>query len=374
MSDLLHSKSEQKFSAFSSAEIELIKNEIDIYVEALKNQDSQQAKNKISDERFGIVLNSILHVAAKFGHALAVADILKIADGDKLILDIRNSNSLTPLHVASIRGDVEIVDLLLDAGCDPSAQTSLAKRQWRPIHYAAQHGHLEIIEMLIAAGVDKEVKTFFQLTPLVIAAEFGQIEVLQYFIKLKADLSVKTSDENNNMNALHYATIHGGSLCVEELLKAGIKRNEHVTSGLDALDFAARNDNAEILKILIKWGVGDLDHALFVAKENNSGEAIRVLNEVISCKKDLFNKSKLSAAQDNIIAGLKGFDEKNLYEARVILSDNVALNAHGVLALTANTGFFVKSKKSLKGFCLENGLFKLSEELIRLEKIALMVA
>ena len=57
-------------------------------------------------------------------------------------------------------------------------------------------------------------------------------------------------------------------------------------------------------------------------------------------------------------------------EARIILSDDIALNAYGILALTVDVGFFVKSKKSLKGFCLENGLFKLSEELMRLKKIA----
>ena len=62
-------------------------------------------------------------------------------------------------------------------------------------------------------------------------------------------------------------------------------------------------------------------------------------------------------------------DEKTLHEAKIILSDDIALNAYGILAMTANIGLFVKSKKSLKGFCLENGLFKLSEELMRLERV-----
>ena len=224
MSDLLHNKSEQKVADFSNSEIALIKNEINIFVETLKNMGREEAKNKINDDRFGIALNSILHVAVKFDEVAAVSDLIKIAAGDKLILNIRNANSHAPLHLAAIRGNAEIVDLLLDAGCDANPQSSMARRQWRPIHYAAQHGHLEIVKMLIAAGVEKEVKTFFQLTPLMIAAEFGQLEVLQYFIKMKADLNVRTSDENNNMNALHYAVIDGSASCVETLLKAGIKR------------------------------------------------------------------------------------------------------------------------------------------------------
>lgn len=369
MSNLLHNKSQQKVSDFSNQEIELIKNEINIFVEALKNMGGQEAKNKINDDRFGIALNSILHVAVKFSEVAAVNDILKIVEGDRLILNIRNSDSYTPLHIAAIVGNAEIVDLLLDAGCDSNPQSSMAKRQWRPIHYAAKYGHLEVVQMLIAIGVDKEVKTFFHLTPLIVAAEFGQLEILQYFIKIQADLNAKTSDENNNMNALHYGVIQGSALCVEALLKAGIKKNEHTSSGLGALDFAARGDDIEILKILIAWGVGDLDHALFVAKKSDSLNAVEILNKAISCKKDLFNKSKINALQDNIINGLKSFDEKTLYEARVILSDDIALNAYGILALTADVGFFVKSKKSLKGFCLENGLFKLSEELMRLEKM-----
>jgi len=369
MTDFLHNKSEQKVKDFSDAEIELIKNEINIFVEALKNMDERQAKNKINDDRFGISLNSILHVAAKFGEVAAVADILRISAGDKLILNIRNSNSYTPLHIAAIVGNAEIVDLLLDANCDPNPQASLEKRQWRPIHYAAQYGHIEVVEMLIAAGVDKEVKTFFHLTPLMVASEFGKIEVLQYFIKMQAELNTKTSDENNNMNALHYAVIDGSASCVEALLRAGIRKNEHTSSGLDALDFAARGDNIEILKILIAWGSGDINHALFVAKENGSANAIKILNEMISCKNDLFNKSKINALQGDIVNKIKGFDEKNLHQKKIILSNNIALNAYGMLALTANIGLFVKSKKSLKGFCLENGLFKLSEELTRLEKV-----
>ncbi len=369
MSDLLHNKSEQKVADFSRQEIELIKNEINIFVEALKTMSEEEAKNKINDDRFGIALNSILHVAVKFDEAAAVADLIKISAGDKLILNIRNANSHTPLHIAAIRGNAQIADLLLDAGCDSNPQSSMARRQWRPIHYAAQHGHLEIIEMLIAVGVEKEVKTFFHLTPLMIAAEFGRVEVLQYFIKMKADLNAKTSDDNNNMNALHYAVIEGSAPCVEVLLKAGIKKNEHTSSGLDALDFAARIDNFEILKILIAWGVGDIDHALFVAKENGSVNSLDILNQAIAAKKDLFNKAKINALQDNIIKALQSFDDKTLHEAKVVLSDDIALNAYGILAMTANTGFFVKSKKSLKGFCLENGLFKLSEELMRLEKL-----
>jgi ankyrin repeat protein len=369
MSNLLHNKSQQKVSDFSNQEIELIKNEINIFVEALKNMGAQEAKNKISDDRFGIALNSILHVAVKFSEVAAVIDILKIIEGDRLILNIRNSDSYAPLHIAAIAGNAEIVDLLLDAGCDSNPQASMAKRQWRPIHYAAKYGHLEVVKMLIAAGVDKEVKTFFHLTPMVVAAEFGQLEILQYFIKIEADLNAKTSDENSNMNALHYATIQGSAPCVEALLKAGIKKNEYTSAGLDALDFAARGDNIEILKTLIAWGVGDVNQALLAAKKSDSFNVVEILNKAISCKKDLFNKSKINALQDNIINSLKSFNENNLYEAKVILSDDIALNAYGILALTANVGFFVKSKKSLKGFCLENGLFKLSEELIRLEKM-----
>jgi ankyrin repeat protein len=369
MTELLHSKSQQKVDNLSNGEINLIKKEIDLFVENLMSLDVQGAKNKIQDERFGINKSSILHLAAKFGDLAAFEKLIAIASGDRLILDICDSHAFTPLHLAAIRGEEEIVEILLKENCNPNAAASVEKRNWRPIHYASQYGHLAIVKALINRGVNFDERTFFQLTPLIIAAEFGKIEVLDFLIKIGANLNATTNNENNHMNALHYAVIDGHQDCVIHLLKAGIKKDEYTVSGLDALDFAAKIDNVEMLKILLQWGVGEVGHALIVAKENNSFASKAILENYLKIISDLFNKNKLAILQKKLIADLKNFNQENFSDAKINFDFDVSFNADGILSLEFKSGLIRKVKKSFKGFVLENGFFNLAEELSKIAKL-----
>lgn len=370
MTELLHSKSQQKVENLSAQEISLIKKEIDLFVEKLENIDTSIAKNKIKDSRFGVNKSSILHLATKFGDVTAFEKLIKIINRDKLILDICDSHDFTPLHLAAIRGEEKIVEILLSENCNPNPQASVEKRNWRPIHYAAQFGYVKILQALINRGVDFGEKTFFHLTPLIIAAEFGKLDVLDYLIKLGANLNAVTNNENNHMNALHYAVIDNHQDCVIHLLKSGIKKNEHTVSGFDALDFAAKIDNIEMLKILLQWGVGNVEHALFVAKENNSFASKVILENYLKIISNLFNKIKLGNLQNKLIADLKNFNQSNLGEAKINFDFDVSFNAYGILSLEFKSGLIRKVRKSFKGFVLENGSFNLAEELENLSKIA----
>ncbi len=368
MTELLHSKSQQKVDNLSDGEKKLITKEIDLFVEKLASLDLQEAKNKIQDERFGINKSSILHLAAKFGDLAAFKKLMEIASGDRLILDIRDSHAFTPLHLAAIRGEEKIVEILLAQNCNPNTPASIEKRNWRPIHYASQYGHLAIVKALINRGVNFDERTFFQLTPLIIAAEFGKIDVLDSLIKIGANLNATTNNENNHMNALHYAVIDGHQDCVIHLLKAGIKKDEYTVSGLDALDFAAKIDNVEMLKILLQWGVGDVNHALFVAKENNSFASKSILENYLKIICDLFSRNRLATLQNKLISDLKIFNQDNFNEAKINFDFDVSFNASGILSLEFKTGLIRKVKKSFKGFVLENGFFNLAEELARVAK------
>lgn len=62
---------------------------------------------------------------------------------------MRNPVGETPLHIAAVRGDLEAVRVLLDAGADPNA---VAEHNYTPLHEALEQGHPQVARILIAAG------------------------------------------------------------------------------------------------------------------------------------------------------------------------------------------------------------------------------
>ena len=61
-----------------------------------------------------------------------------------------------PIHVASLRGHLEVVRLLLEAGAD---QNSTAAGETAALFIAAQGGHIGIVQLLVEAGAGRDAAT-----------------------------------------------------------------------------------------------------------------------------------------------------------------------------------------------------------------------
>ena len=77
------------------------------------------------------------------------------------------NTGLTPLHVAALKGHMEIAELLIAKGADVNAKENEKGNRWRtPLHYAAIRGEKEIVELLISRGANVNAKTDDVATPL----------------------------------------------------------------------------------------------------------------------------------------------------------------------------------------------------------------
>lgn len=70
-------------------------------------------------------------------------------------IDVPDNAGNTPLQIAALEGDVEVVQLLLDAGCDT---TSKNIDKDTPLIDAVENGHLEVVRLLLKAGLDPRQK------------------------------------------------------------------------------------------------------------------------------------------------------------------------------------------------------------------------
>ena len=89
-----------------------------------------------------------------------------------------NAIKVAPLHSAVANADTDvslaIARRLLDAGADPDARQAGG---WTPIHSAAAHGRLPLTRLLLERGADSAPVSEDGRTPVEMARESGHVEV-----------------------------------------------------------------------------------------------------------------------------------------------------------------------------------------------------
>jgi ankyrin repeat protein len=132
--------------------------------------------------------------------SMAHADTIKslIAQGEDI--NTRNIRGHAPIHLATVKGNSDVVQLLLENGADvnvvgtDSGCTSL--------HYATSLGHVDLCELLIRYGADTDAQTAKLETPLHLAIAKGHREVVAILLKYRARLDIR---DKNGMLPLQQA-------------------------------------------------------------------------------------------------------------------------------------------------------------------------
>ena len=130
----------------------------------------------------------------------------------------------TPLHSASAKGHLVVVQCLLDAGADKEKAADGAT----PLHVAALVGHHAVVQCLLDAGADKEKADSDGFTPLHLAALLGHQGVVQCLLDAGAD---KEKADSNGFTPLHLAALLGRQRVAQCLLDAGADKEKAAKEG-----------------------------------------------------------------------------------------------------------------------------------------------
>ncbi|QGA20587.1 hypothetical protein EYB26_008293 [Talaromyces marneffei] len=219
-----------------------------------------------------------LWVSANNGHLQTTQMLLE--NGAKV--NARADNQMTALHVAARQGDVEIAGLLVSYGADIDARDA---SMMTALHYACEGGFVNVVDLLLRNKANIDVAGSERRTPLICAAATGQLLAVQLLMNRKSKF--KTVDEGG-MTALHWAAYNGhveivdyltshsrGLLAstnvqgrtplhlaamnsqfavVEFLIRKSCPLEARCAAGLNALHYACKADNTEIVRLLLTSG------------------------------------------------------------------------------------------------------------------------
>lgn len=114
-----------------------------------------------------------LHLACFFGQLEAVQLLLEAgAEPNKTAA---NAMQVAPLHSAAANGDLALVTTLLQHGANPDAAQ---QGGWTALHSAAKHGNLPLVEALLQHGADPSLAAEDGSTALSFAREEGHKEIV----------------------------------------------------------------------------------------------------------------------------------------------------------------------------------------------------
>lgn len=139
-----------------------------------------------SDRR--VSATALLEQATLTGHAETIKSL--IAQGNDI--NTRNTQGMAPLHLAAAKGNIDMIQLLLDSGAEVDVVTT--DSCYTSLHYAASIGQVELCELLIRRGADTDAQTSTQETPMHLAIARGHSKVVALLLKYHARLDIR--DEN----------------------------------------------------------------------------------------------------------------------------------------------------------------------------------
>src|SRR5216684_6123979 len=133
-----------------------------------------------------------LYYASLCGFRGLVEHLITAHSGD---VNSRGGFHTTPLHVAAIKGHLEVASLLLKSGADPNSRDTLDRV---PLHRVSQGGQLVVVEssleiarLLVNTGAKVNVTDNVGGTPLYAAARSGYRDIAELLVESGASLDVR---------------------------------------------------------------------------------------------------------------------------------------------------------------------------------------
>ena len=209
--------------------------------------------------------------------------------------DARNKDGCTTLMIASLNGNIGVVNALLSAGADTEVRDN---NGLTALIYAAHAGQSQAVSALIEAGANKETTHNKGGTALMEASALGNVDVVKTLLKAGANIDAK--QPSTGITALILAADVGKTEVVKILIDAGANKEAKSAGIGTALIGAIAMGRIGCVKLLVAAGA-DIETKneqgstpLMVAAALNRLDVVQILIAA-GAKVNAFGKNRITA-------------------------------------------------------------------------------
>lgn len=163
------------------------------------------------------------------------------------------------------------------------------------VYWAASRGNLEIVEYLLNKGAKTDLQDSHGASPMGFAAGAGQADTRIYdaFLKAGADINVLNPDGANLL--LLSISNDKNQVLTNYFLSKGLSLKSTDAAGNTAFDYVARTGNLTLMNSLLEKGVKPTSNAMVMAAQGTRGSSNTVevyqLLQKLKIKPDAVNKN-----------------------------------------------------------------------------------
>jgi ankyrin repeat protein len=231
-----------------------------------------------------------------------------------------NKDQFDPLYEASRRGCVDVVELLLDHHADVDSRTAFGRTS---LSRASLHGELEIARVLLWHGAAVDSCDKYGWTPLMLAPRHGHADVVRFLLQNGA---ISETCDNGGWTPLMVASYHGQLDVIHLLLESGVTVDSRDNNGWTSLVLASKNGHVDVVSLLLEHGAtvdsrGDNGWiSLMIASRDGRLDVVRLLLENGATVDSRENNGQTSL----VIASQNG----HLDVVRLLLENGAAVAPH----------------------------------------------
>ncbi|MBA8755949.1 hypothetical protein HCR15_02235 [Wolbachia pipientis] len=178
--------------------------------------------------------------------AIERKDIRKVSDflDGGANIEAKGINNQTPLCVASCKGNLYVLKLLLSRNAKVNVQDDSRKT---PLHYAAREGHSDVAELLLGRGTMIDAEDRFGMAPLHYAAYHNRKNMVSFLIKQDAKIEAMDKEAKT---PLHYAAGEGHLDVAQLLLECDAIIDAKDCYDRDPLYYADSYNKLDVVRLL----------------------------------------------------------------------------------------------------------------------------
>jgi len=185
-----------------------------------------------------------LHIASGEGHL----DIARFLVDHGANVAAQGRNGATPLHVASLNGRLDLAQFLVEHGANTAAQD---QDGWTPLHSASDRGHLDLARFLVEHGANAAAQDQHGSTPLHQASQRGDLDLAQLLVEHGANAAAQDKDGST---PLHRASQRGDLDFARLLVEHGANAAAQDKDGSTPLHQASQRGDLDFARLLVEHG------------------------------------------------------------------------------------------------------------------------